>query len=184
MEDREIVELYLARDESAVRETQRKYGGALLKLTRAVLGDPRDSEETVNDACLRVWQSIPPDRPQYFGAYLSKIARRLAVDRLRRRTAGKRGGGEYDAALDELEDCVAGGADPADEAERAALTECVNRFLDGCGEKKRSIFLQRYFYALTVREIAEKNGLTEANVKVTLSRLRGKLKEHLIKEGY
>ena len=184
MEDREIVELYWDRDEQAITQTQIKYGGMLTGIAYGVLADRMDAEEAVNDTYLKTWGSIPTERPAYFAAYLAKIARRTAVSILRRRTAAKRGGVEYTASLDELAECATDGRDPADEAELRALGDSISRFLDKEDERRRRIFLLRYFSAASVREIAAQCGMTESNVKTTLSRMRKKLREHLLREGY
>ena len=109
MEDREIVELYWQRKEEALAESQGKYGGLCRSVALGVLGSPEDAEEAFSDALLRAWNSIPPNRPAYLDAYLAKLCRRAAIDRLRHDRAGKRWGGEAALALEELEDCVPGG---------------------------------------------------------------------------
>ena len=184
MDDDRIVALFWQRSEEALRETQRKYGRLLAGSAGRILPSREDCEETVNDALLRAWNAIPPERPQHLAGYLAKITRRLCVDRLRRNGAAKRGGNEYLLSLDELEDCVPGNGDPARSAELGDLTEAIDRFLENADPVKRTVFLQRYFYAMTVAEIAAKNGLTQSNVKVTLSRMRAKLKDYLTQEGF
>ena len=112
MDDRYIVELFERRDPAAIRETQDAYGRQLTAIAMAVLSDPQDAEECVSDGLLRAWNSIPPHKPTFLGAFLGKIVRQLAIDRLRAREADKRGGGEYLLSLEELSECV-GGADTA-----------------------------------------------------------------------
>lgn len=55
MEDSRITELFTLRDESAVTETESKYGGYCHKLAFNILGDPNDAEETVSDALFQLW---------------------------------------------------------------------------------------------------------------------------------
>ena len=95
MEDKRIVELFWQRSDDAVAETQRVYGKRLTAQALRILGSAQDAEECVNDALLRAWNAIPPHRPEALGAFLAKIVRGLAIDRLRAREADKRGGGEY-----------------------------------------------------------------------------------------
>lgn len=127
MEDQQIVELYWRRDEEAVTETRRKYGGYLTKIADNILASREDGEEAVSDTCLRAWNSIPPDRPESLSAYLGKIVRRVSIDALRRRTRQKRGGGEYALSLSELEECVPGGPGPEEEVELTLLEEANAR---------------------------------------------------------
>ena len=184
MDDEEIIALFWRRQERAVKETQRKYGSFLTGIAARLLFSREDREETVNDTYLRVWNAIPTDRPTYFAGYLAKILRRLCVDRIRRNGAEKRGGNEYALSLDELEECVPGGGDPAENAQLRDLTEAIERFLENEDPVKRRMFLQRYFYAAPLADIAAENGLTLSNTKVILSRLREKLKGYLTEEGY
>ena len=117
MEDSEIIALYWRRDEAAVGETRRKYGRYLAKIARNILSNREDGEEIVNDACLKAWNSIPPNRPDSLAAYLGKIARRLSIDALRTRTREKRAAAQYALSLSELEECLPGGAEPEQQLE-------------------------------------------------------------------
>jgi len=184
MEDERIISLFWERNERAIRETQKKYHFFLYKMANAVLGNREDCEEAVNDTYLRVWQSIPTDKPNVFPAYLAKITRRLSIDVFRKKNAEKRGSGEYLYSLSELEDCVTDGGNPSGEAEMKELTTAINTFLEKLEKRERDIFVQRYFYFHTIREISESVALMESNVKVILSRTRKDLKEYLITEGY
>ena len=184
MDDERIVALFWQRSETALMEAQNRYGRLLAGIAGRFLASREDCEETVNDALLRAWNAIPPERPQHLAGYLAKITRRLCVDRLRKNGAAKRGGDAYALSLDELADCVPGDGDPAQPAELDDLTGAIDRFLETVDPVKRTVFLQRYFHAMTIAEIAAKNGLTQSSVKVTLSRLRAKLKEHLTREGF
>ena len=75
MEDLQIIELYFARDEQAIKETDRKYGKMCFKVAKNLLSNNEDSEECVNDTYLTVWNKIPPTRPNNFTAFICKITR-------------------------------------------------------------------------------------------------------------
>ncbi len=184
MDDTAIITLFWARNEEALAETARKYGGMLSALAFRVLGDPEDSRETVNDTYLRAWNAIPPARPERLCPYLCRIARRLAIDRLRRRDAQKRAGESYALALEELSDCVSGREGPESEAEARRLTAEIAAFLRTLPGEKRRIFVDRYFSLVPIRELAKKNGCSEERIKSILFRLRRALADHLQKEGF
>ena len=107
MNDEQILDLYFARDEQAVAETDRKYGGYCFTLANSILHSDQDAEETVSDTYLRAWNTIPPKRPGIFKMFLAKITRNLAFSRWRSMNAEKRGGGEMTLVLEELDDCIA-----------------------------------------------------------------------------
>ena len=186
MEDEKIIALYGERDERAVSETKAKYFHYLTKISFGVLGDEGDAEECVNDTYLKAWQNIPPDRPRSLSAYLAVIVRRISLDRLKKRTAGKRNGREYDLSLEELEECTpSGDGSPVeDEVERKALGKCISGYLLGLSETERLVFTGRYFYLDSVREISAYAGMTPAKVRGMLERLRTGLKSRLENEGY
>lgn len=184
MEDSKIVELYWRRDEGAVRETQRKYGRYLAKIARSILASQEDGEEVVNDTCLKAWNSIPPSRPDSLSAYLGKIARRLSIDALRRRTRDKRGAGEYALSLSELEECVPGGAGPEEELELSALSGAINAYLRTLAPQARGAFIGRYFYLDSLKEVAANYGMSESKAKSMLYRARQGLKTYLTQEGF
>ncbi len=184
MEDREIVKLYLRRDEQAIQESERKYSRYLRSIAGSILSDAEDTAECENDAYLAAWNSIPPQEPADLKTYLGKLTRRISIDRYRKRTAGKRGGGEYALSLDELEECVPSAADsPENVLEGAALSGILDAFLRTLPETKRIIFLRRYWYAEPVADIAARFGYKENRVRTMLFRIREELKEHLSKEG-
>ena len=181
--DRHIIDLYFARSEDAIAETSARYGAYCTAIANSVLGNSADTEECVNDTYLRVWESIPPARPVSLKAYIGKITRNLAIHRYEKERAAKRGGGEIPLILSELEECVAGNASAEDRLSQAALTEALNRFLEGISRKQRIIFLRRYWYNASVAEIASQLAISETAVKSTLHRLRIRLKQTLEKEG-
>jgi len=178
MEDQRIIEMYEKRSEVAIAYTAEKYGAYAKRIAFNVLGSTEDSEECVSDAYLKLWNAIPPAVPKCFKAFLGKIVKNLALDRLDLETAKKRGGGEIVLCLDELEECV-----PAKEMETGELTEAINQFLKSVDEKKAKIFVRRYWYQDSIKEIAICFGMTDNNVKTVLFRLRSDLKAYLEKEG-
>ena len=181
MDDRHIVELFERRDPAAIRETQDAYGRQLTTIAMAVLSDPQDAEECVSDGLLRAWNSIPPHKPTFLGAFLGKIVRQLAIDRLRAREADKRGGGEYLLSLEELSQCVGGtGAD----FEWGALTEAIGNYLKTVPSETRWMFLRRYFHFDSINEIARQGRVSQSKVKSTLFRTRQGLRDYLKKEGF
>lgn len=183
MEDAAIIELYWARSESAIGSTQEKYGGRCRGIAWNILRSDSDSEECVNDTWLRAWDAMPPERPAKLGAFLGRITRNLALDRLKKRDSQKRGGGRLPLALSELEECVPSGDDPARCVDELALRELLDRFLASLNEDARVIFLRRYWYMLSVEEVARGIGVSRSKVKSSLLRSREKLRELLEKEG-
>ena len=177
MEDYQIVDLYWARKEKAIAETDKKYGKMLHSLSYSLLSSHEDAEECVNDTYLGAWNTMPSARPMYLGSFLSKITRRLSIDRWRREHREKRGG--VAGVIEELTDCIPDEDTPAREYERGLLRGELNAFLRTLPEEKRAIFVRRYFYAQEIRTIAQEVGVSEANVKIVLHRLREQLKQRL-----
>ncbi len=177
MEDYKIVDLYWERKERAIAETEKKYGKMLHSLSYSLLSSHEDAEECVNDTYLGAWNAMPSARPMYLGPFLSKIARRLSIDRWRRDHREKRGG--VLEMVEELTDCIPDSNTPAEEFERGRLRGEINEFLRTLTEEKRAIFVRRYFYAQPVTLIAKEIGVSEAKVKVVLHRLREQLKLRL-----
>lgn len=184
MEDEKIIELYFSRNETAITETSVKYGGYCHTVSYNVLRVEEDAEECVNDTWLHTWNAIPPTRPDSLKAFVGRIARNLSLNRLKEKNAQKRGAGESDAALEELDEFIASGTTVEDEVEGKLLKEEINRFLGSVPKNMRIVFVQRYFYFCSVKEISQNLGFTENNVKSLLFRARNKLKEHLEKEGF
>lgn len=182
MEDSRIIELYWQRSEDAIAASNEKYGEHCYIIAQRILCQSEDSRECVNDTWLRAWNSIPPCRPDSLKAFLGAITRRLALDRWRRDRAEKRGGGEMPLVLEELKDCVASPACVEREAEEGELAELLDRFLVSLSKEARIIFLQRYWYLCSVKQIARHRGISESGVKMSLLRSRRKLKALLDKE--
>ena len=177
MEDYQIVDLYWDRKETAIAETDKKYGKMLHSLSFSLLTSHEDAEECVNDTYLGAWNAMPDARPMYLGPFLSTIARRLSIDRWRRDHREKRGG--VAGMVEELTECIPDTETPAQEYERGLLRDELNAFLHTLTEEKRAIFVRRYFYAQPLEVIAKETGASEAKVKVTLHRLREQLKLRL-----
>lgn len=183
MEDQAIVDLYWAREEQALEESDRKYGGLCRSVAYHILSSREDSEECVNDTWLRAWHAMPPHRPGVLSAFFSRITRNLSLDRYKASRADKRGGGQMTLALEELDQCVPGKQSVEDAIAMDELTEILDRFLRTLPERDCCIFLRRYWYVDSVHDIAKAYQMPEGSVKSTLHRLRQKLKVVLEQEG-
>lgn len=182
MDDVELVNLYFDRDESAIKITNMKYG----KLCRYVIGNiisiNEDKDECVNDTYLTMWNSIPPTRPHNFSAYISKIARNIALKKYEYLTAGKRNY-NMSVSLDELEDCVNGKASLEGVLEGTRIEDAITRFLYKQSKLERIIFVKRYWYFDSINDIAKCFNMNENSVASILFRTRNKLRKFLMKEG-
>lgn len=183
MEDKQIIDLYFKRSDTAIYETQIKYGKYCRYIAYNILQDNRDAEECENDTYVKVWSSIPPERPNCFSAFLGKITRNLALDLYRRRAARKRGAGQYEAIVEELSGCISTGESIEHIADEIVIKDALNHFLENLPHKMRIIFVRRYWYMSSIKEIAKDFSLSESNVKMTLLRTRNNLKAYLEKEG-
>ena len=184
MDDRNIVDLFWSRDESAIGEAERKYKGYCASIARGILGDARDSEECVNDALLTAWRTIPPGKPENLRTYLAKLVRNISINRYVKDRAEKRGSGSVEVALEELEGCLAAYDTTDSVVDSIALGEMIDRFLGTLKKEARIMFVQKYWYFRTVGEIARDLAVTESKVKSTLMRTRESLQRYLEKEGH
>ena len=184
MDDEEIIRLYWNRDESAIRETDRKYGAYLTKIVRNVLDNGEDARESVNDTYYAAWNTIPPQRPDSLCAYLGKIARRIAVDYFRKRNRVKRGGGEYALSLAELDGICSAGNTTEHAVDSRLLGQAINAFLRSLESQARTAFIGRYYYCDPLNEVARYCGMSQSKAKSLLYRTRKKLKDYLEKEGF
>ena len=184
MEDERIVDLYWARDERAVAESQAKYGGWCLAVARNILSNGADAEECVNDTWLGAWNAMPEDRPARLGAYLAAITRRVALNRWKAARTQKRGGGETPLVLEELSECVPGGESAEAALEAKELGRAVAAFVRVLPDTERRVFLCRYWYMDSIMDIAGSFGFSQSKVKSMLARTRKKLLAYLRKEGF
>ncbi|MBQ9121666.1 MAG: RNA polymerase sigma factor [Clostridia bacterium] len=181
MEDKQIVELYFARDERAIRETEAKYGRLCFHIACNVLSDPSDAEECVSDTYLGAWNAIPPTRPNSLKAFLCKIARNLSLKRLESVERQKRSR-DMTVSLTELEE-VLPDACIAPEISDGEISVRISDFLRGEKADARNVFLRRYWFFDSIEEIAARYSFSQSKVKSMLYHTRKKLKEYLIKEG-
>lgn len=182
MEDKRIVELYWERAESAVSETQKKYGRYCHYIAYNILSSDLDAEECVNDTYVGAWNSMPPHRPERLQTFLGKLTRNIALNRYIRDHAQKRSA-NTEFILDELAEVIPDPQSEADPSDEAVLKDAVNGFMETLPEKTRIIFVRRYWYLSTIKDIASDCGVSESNVKVILLRTRNKFREYLEREG-
>jgi len=183
MTDDEILELYFARDESAIAATAKRFGAYCMSISFNILRTTQDAEECVNDTYLNAWRSIPPSRPASLAAFLGRITRNLALDRVKANKAQKRGGGETPLILSELEQCIPSGINIEGEIEDGLLAETIDRFLDTLKKDVRIFFVRRYWYSESIPCIAGHMGVSAGKVKASLCRTRKAMKKYLIKQG-
>ena len=184
LEDNQIVELYLLRDEAAVRQTAEKYGSRLRALADGIVADRQAAEECENDTYMQAWNTIPPHEPRsYLYAFLARITRHIALNFCRDRSRLKRSAFISELS-EEMEQCIPAPDDTQCRIDDMALSEALNGFLSSLDEEKRNIFVRRYWYLDSIADISERFALSESKVKTTLFRCRNRLREHLKKEGY
>lgn len=176
--DEAILELFFARSEQGIRELDERYGRVLRGLSRHILNDPQDAEECVNDAYLGAWNAIPPARPDPLLAYLCRVVRNISLRAYYKKKAAKRDSA-YTVAMEELEPCLAGPDRVEEEPEARELARTIEGFLETLDPENRVLFMRRYWFADSYREIAERMGLTEKTVSVRLTRIRGSLRKYL-----
>lgn len=183
MEDKQIVDLFWERSESAISETQRKYGKYCYFIAHNILYNIEDSEECVNDTYMRAWNSMPQQRPSVLKTFLGKITRNLALNRYKALSANKRNSGQVPLALDELQECIPGEDNTANVVDDLALAEVFNCFLASLSKERRKVFMRRYWYLDSIKEIAADFSMSESKVKMSLMRSRNELKSLLEMEG-
>ncbi len=170
------------RNESALAAVSQKYGRYCKVIANNIVGNTADAEECFNDVLLAVWNSIPPNKPQDLRTYIGKIARTNAIDKMRSETTQKRGGKDMKPIIDELTELASDYSVEAVAEQREIIAE-INAYLKHITERKRKVFVLRYWYCCEVPEISAVTGLTEANVYNVIKRERKKLIEHLKKRG-
>ena len=182
MEDREIIHLYLARDERAIEETQNKYSSYLRKIAWTILKNEEDSCECENDTYYKVWNTTPPSNPKIFPAFLGKIVRESAIDRWRFLHRKKRGGTERIMSLEELNEAIPSDNPTEEVVSQKVLAEAISAYLWTQSRDVRNVFLMRYHYQDSLADIAKSTGFSEAKIKSILYRARTGLKDYLEKE--
>ena len=183
MDDKQIIALFFARSEQAITELSKKYGRLCLHIADNILGNKEDAEECVNDAYLGAWNTIPPQKPNPLRTYLCKIVRNIAITKFHANTAQKRNS-HYDIALEELENCLFCADNPENLLQAKELSGLLDRFLCNLDVRSRVMFVRRYWYGDSISAIAESFGMRPNSVTVQISRIRGKLRKFLCKEGY
>lgn len=182
MDDKNIIKLFFIRSEEALKIMNERFGKTIYRIALNILGNHHDAQETTNDTYLAVWNAIPPKEPDPLAPYIYRTGRNMALKKLEYLTAEKRNN-RYDLSLDELTFCL-----PDENAEHLIdsqeIAECINKFLENDTEKNRYIFIRRYWYGDGVEEIAKELNMKSGTVSVQLTRIRAKLKEYLIKEGF
>lgn len=178
IDDEKIIELFFARSEQAIQELDLKYGKICSQLSYNIVNSRKDAEECVNDAYLGAWNAIPPAKPKPLLSYIMKIVRNISLKTYWRKEAAKRSG-QYTIALQEIEDCIADQKTVEEEIEARELARMIEDFLDMLTPENRVIFLRRYWFSDSYKEIAQFVGLSEKNISVRLTRIRGKLKQYL-----
>ena len=180
VEDNKIIELYWKRDESAIDESNKKYGKYCRTIAYNILYSKEDSEECVNDTWHNAWRAMPPEKPSKLQYFLGRITRNLALDRYGYNKAQKRND-KLETAISEYYECIANSKFSVED--EFILKKLINEFLESLDSRARIIFLRRYWYALSVQEIAKNLGMSESHVSVILHRTRNRFKDYLEKEG-
>jgi len=180
--DDQILDLFWERDENAVVEAKQKYGNRLFKTAINVLRSKEDAEESVNDTLFKAWETIPPGRPEMLGAFLAKISRNISINKLKAKSAAKRGGG-LTLLLNELTDSLPANSSPEKEFEGKLVVKAINTFLSDMEKSARFVFILRYFHGESIIDISERFRISESKTKSMLFRARKKLQAFLEKEG-
>lgn len=184
MEDNEIVELYMLRNETAIKHTSEKYGIRLRSLANSIVNDVQTAEECENDTYMEAWNTIPPHEPRnYLFAFLARITRHISLDICRSRNRLKRSAFVCELSA-EMEECIPAPDDVECRIDDMALREAINGFLSTLDEEKRNIFIRRYWYLDSVASISKRFVLSESKVKTMLYRCRNQLRKYLEREGY
>ncbi len=178
MNDQDIIDLYFARNEQAIAETDKSYGKVCMQVSMNILDSRPDAEECVSDTYLKTWNAIPPTRPNSLCAFVCRIARNLSLSRLRDLRCQKRNQ-ELTLSFDELEACI-----PADMEDAEELSTLLNDFLEGLDETNRVLFMGRYWYSYAIDDLAAQMGLTDKAVYMRLHKTREKLRAYLAERGY
>lgn len=183
LEDAQIIELYFNRSENAIAETKRKYEDYLVAISENILWNRQDVEECVSDAYIHAWNSIPPQNPLSLRAFIGSIVRNLSLDCYKKRHTKKRFGNQTSLLLSELEDCIPSQVTVEHEFDDSEIAKSITRFLLSQGEQNRALFVRRYWYCESIKQLSKRFGLSESSVKSALFRIRNALKDYLTEEG-
>ncbi len=183
MRDNDIIELFFARDEAAIAATDKSYGRSLLRLCENITSSRADAEECLNDTYLAAWNRIPPERPERLFAYLARVARNQACKRVRSRARQKRAV-ELVELTDELAEALPSEYDISSELDEKRLAALIDGFIRGLDESTGFVFMRRYFFSDSIKELSKLTGYSQSKLKSMLSRTRKKLRELLTKEGF
>lgn len=184
MDDKEIVRLFFERNEGGLSAVGEKYKSYLLKIAENITRSHEDAEEIINDVLLKAWELIPPNEPEKLAAFLGKLTRNEAISRRRSALMEKRGSGEVPLVLEEMAELISDSSNIEQEQEYKELMGEISAFVRNQKPLKRDLFVCRYWYCMSVRELAGQFGITESKVTVTLCRVRAALKKHLKERGY
>ena len=179
IDDEKIIELFFERSEQGIQELDIKYGKVCHKLSYNIVSNRQDAEECVNDSYLGAWNAIPPAKPDPLLTYICKIVRNISLKIYYRKEAAKRSS-HYTIAMEEIEACIAAPNTVEAEIEARELAHIIESFLDTLTMENRIIFMRRYWFYDSCKDIAEFVGLTEKNISVRLTRIRQKMKDYLI----
>lgn len=183
MDDRDIIELYFKRLETAIVETENKYGKYCFSISNNILRNRQDAEESVNDTYLQAWNSIPPTRPNSLFAYLCKIVRNISLNRIKAKRTQKRGSGEYELVYEELAYMISSPQSANDLIDEIFLKDLINKWLGTLTQEQRLVFVGRYWYFDSIATISSNMNFSVSKTKMLLLRLRNKFKEYLEREG-
>lgn len=181
MDDLMIIELYFARNEQAIKETDMKYGKLCFSMANNILSNEEDSKECVNDTYFGLWNQIPPTRPNNFMAFICKIVRNLSLKKLDFNLAAKRSQ-NITISFSELEEILPDNRIYPDYGYEE-IGRLISNFLRREKKEVRNVFIRKYYFFDSVKDIAELYSFTESKVKNILYHTRNKLREYLKKEG-
>ncbi len=184
VQDDKIIDLLWDRKEDAINALADKYGNYCFSVAYNILHDKEDSKECVNDTYFSAWNSIPPHKPNCLSTYLGKITRNRAINKRKYYSAEKRGAGNAEIVMSELSECIPSRDSVEDIVETEELTKSINKFLTLQSTYKRNIFVKRYWYVCSIRQIADDLDVTEGKIASILFRMRNELRKHLAKEGF
>ncbi len=183
LSDEQIIDLYFAREERAIEETDKKYCQYLHMIAYNILANEQDTEECLQDTYIKTWNSIPPARPSVFRAFLAKITRNLSLDRYERDNRQKRVPESMCVPLEEVGDFLPDQSDIAREMQAEQIGKVITRYLDATTDRRLYIFVSRYFFALTLPQIAKRLSCSQSLISKELYEIKRELRILLEEEG-